>query len=75
MQFACAQWLCRRAGFQVSVGCIFSWSVLAVTAIMGGRIGAIRARAGAQCKPILLPGVMVVAAWPGARPGSECLKL
>ena len=29
----------ERAGPEVSTGCIFSWGVLAVTALVGGRAG------------------------------------
>ena len=43
-----------RTGSEMSMGCVFTWGVLAATTLMGGRAGDGGARAGARCELELL---------------------
>ena len=50
------------AGPEVSTGCIFSWGVLAVTTLVGGRAGVRGFRTKARCKSGLLLCSMAITA-------------
>ena len=63
-----------RARYEVSMGCIFPWGLLAVTARVGNRSGVEGARARTRCELGLLLCSMAITALSGVGLGPEGLE-